>query len=269
MEINMIYLKTYFYVEHEIKFLVMNLIESYDHIDKFIICEHNRTHTGKPREFIFEKYRDQFPPELMDKVIYLPCDISEHTVEAYENEDDIHRINEPVMRSCFMTNLSFEDEDIVISVDADEIIYRESYPYIISEVNNNDVVRLNLYQFFYKTTYLWEGKDFTSPIASKYKVFKGQYPCNWRDVGRVVDKKVGCHFSWCMTPEQMVYKLHTYSHPRYRFCADKELLENAIKNKTYPFDPSIDFCIKEVNLNSEVLPSCIINQSPYLEKVPV
>ena len=63
-----IYLKTYFYVEHEIKFLIMNLIEAYDHIDKFIICEHNRTHTGQPRDFIFEKYKDRFPEEMMDRM---------------------------------------------------------------------------------------------------------------------------------------------------------------------------------------------------------
>ena len=264
-----VYLKTYFYVEHEIKFLIMNLIESYDYIDKFIICEHNRTHTGQPRDFIWEDHKDKFPPQLMDKVLYLPCDISEHTVEAYENEDAIHQVNEPVMRSCFMTNLSFDDDDIIVSVDADEIIYRDVWDYIISETKQKDLVRLNLYQFFYKMTYLWEGKDFVSPISAKYKVFKGQYPCNWRDVGPVLSKKVGCHFSWCMTPEEMVYKLHTYSHPRYRFCADEKLLKGAIKNKEYPFDPEVDFNIRELEINDEVLPRCVNDQSLYLEKVLV
>jgi len=247
----------------------MKLIESYNHIDKFIICEHNRTHTGQPRDFIFENHRDEFPKELMDKVIYLPCDISEHTVEAYEDEDAIHNINEPVMRSCFMTNLSFDDEDIIVSVDADEIIYRQSWEYIISEVEKKELVRLNMHQFFYKFNYLWEGKDFTSPIASKYKVFKHQYPCNWRDVGQILSKKVGCHFSWCMTPKEMVYKLHTYSHPRYRFCADETLLKKAIKDKTYPFDENVDFNIREIELNDEVLPTCITIQSQYLAKVLV
>ena len=223
-----VYLKTYFYVEHEIKFLIMNLMEAYNHIDKFIICECNRTHTGQPREFIFEEHRDKFPEELMDKVIYLPCDISEQTVEAYENEDAIHAINEPVKET--------------------------------------DLVRLNLHQFFYKMTYLWEGKDFVSPIAAKYKVFKHNYPCNWRDVGPILSRKVGCHFSWCMTPKEMVHKLHTYSHPQYRFCADEELLENAIKNKEYTFNPDEQFNIHELETNSEVLPECLRSQSQYLEK---
>jgi hypothetical protein len=252
-----VYLKTYFYVEHEIKFLIMNLVESYDHIDKFIICEHNRTHTGQPRDYIFEKYKDRFPEELMDKVLYLPCDISEHAVEAYNNEDAIHAVNEPVMRSAFMTNIDFDDEDVIVSVDADEIIYGESYNYILSEVERKDCVRLNLHQFFYKPTYLWKGIDFVSPIATKYKVFKGHYPCNFRDVGDVVSEKVGCHFSWCMTPDEMVYKLHTYSHPQYRSCADKKLLKGAIENKEYPFDESVDFQIEELHSDDDRLPKSL------------
>jgi hypothetical protein len=37
----MIYLKTYFYTEHKIKFLKLNLLETFNHIDKFIISEFN------------------------------------------------------------------------------------------------------------------------------------------------------------------------------------------------------------------------------------
>tara|TARA_Y100001963_G_C6701458_1_gene409706 strand:- start:203 stop:985 length:783 start_codon:yes stop_codon:yes gene_type:complete len=251
------YLKTYFYVEHEIKFLIMNLIEAYEHIDKFIICEFNRTHTGRPCEYIWQNHVDEFPAELMDKVIYLPMDISEAAVEAYNNEDAIHAINEPVMRSAFMKALQFQDDDIIVSVDADEIIYRDAYPYIFEEAEKKRCVRLNLNQFFYKLTYLWEDKDFVSPIAAKYEVFKNSFPCNWRDVGPVTEKKVGCHFSWCMTPEQMVYKLHTYSHPKYRFCAEKGLMEDAIANKIYPFDEGVDFRIKEVELDDPVLPQSV------------
>ena len=264
-----VYLKTYFYVPHEIEFLVMNLLESYNHIDKFIICECDRTHTGQPKEMIFDQYWDSFPKEVRDKIVYLPCRIGEYTVEAYENEDDIHNINEPVMRSFFMKLMSFQDDDIILSVDADEIIYRDAYDYIIKQTKEKDLVRFNLHQFFYKKTYLWEGKDFISPIAAKYKVFKNHFPCNWRDVGPVLPIKVGCHFSWCMTPKEMVHKLHTYSHPRYRFCADEDLLKNAIKNKEYPFDESVDFNIVELDPNHEVLPECLKSQLQYLEKALV
>ena len=64
----MIYLKTYFYTEHEFKFLKLNLIEGFNYIDKFIICEYNRTQTGEPREYIFEKNKHIFTDEELSKI---------------------------------------------------------------------------------------------------------------------------------------------------------------------------------------------------------
>lgn len=254
----MIYLKTYFYVEHEIKFLKMNLEESYDYIDKFIICEFNRTHTGMPRKFLNkDEIIKTLPQDKIDKVLYLQCDISKMTVEAYNNEQAIHSINEPVMRSAFMKLVDIKDEDIVISVDADEIIYRDSYKEILSGVEKENCIKINLNQFFYKINYLWENKDFIAPTAAKYKVFKNNFPCNWRYQGKLLDGKHGCHFSWCMTPEEMIYKLNTYSHPRYRNCANKKLLEDSIKNKIYPFDKKVEFKIKELPRNHIIMPKCL------------
>ena len=119
------------------------------------------------------------------------------------------------------------DSDIVISIDADEVIYNESVPYILDQVSKQGVVRLKLRQFFYKKTYMWKGKDFVSPIAAYCGVINPKFPNNWRDIGNITSDYVGCHFSWCMSVDQMIHKLYTYSHPRYRFCAKKELLEDA------------------------------------------
>ena len=51
----------------------------------------------------------------------------------------------------------------------------------------------------------------------------------------------------------MIHKLDTYSHPKYRFCADKDLLENAIQNKIYPFDAGVNFEIEELDKNSQLI----------------
>ena len=71
----MIYFKTYFYSQHEIPFLILNLRECYNYVDKFVICEFNYTHTGIKREYIWDQHKDKFPQELMDKVLYLQIDI--------------------------------------------------------------------------------------------------------------------------------------------------------------------------------------------------
>lgn len=250
----MIYLKTYFYTEHEIKFLKLNLLEAFDHIDKFIICEYNRTHTGESREFIFDKYKHLFTDAELSKINYLPCDISNETAYAKNDEELIHRVNEPIMRGYFVKQVSLEDDDIIISVDADEIIYEHMYPKIIDRVNTSGTTLLMLHQFFYKLNYHWINNNFTAPTAIKYGAFKNQYPCQLRYMGELLNEYVGCHFSWCMTPSEMVYKLQTYSHPRYRFCADIGLLDDAVKNKKYPFDTSVNFTINELSLDDAILP---------------
>jgi hypothetical protein len=249
------YLKTYFYVTHELPFIKANLIEAYSAIDFFIVCEYDKTHTGLSRQLIGrEKLFENLPSDLLDKVIYLPLEIGSYIKEAYNNEKLIHKINEPVMRSIFMKHIKMHDDDIVISVDADEIIYRDAYIKIFSNLEDMDVVQLKLHQFFYKKTYLWKNANFIAPVAAKYSYFKKKFPCNLRYEGEVMKDVAGCHFSWCMEVDEMIYKLHTYSHPQYRNCADRILLTEAIKNKTYPFDPNTDFQILEIPENSELLP---------------
>lgn len=252
----MIYLKTYFYVKHEIKFLKLNLIEAYEHIDKFIICEFNRTHTGRPTKdgYIFENYINEFPEKLRDKILYLKCDISKEVVEAYNDEPAIHRVNEPLMRGYFVKKINLNDDDIIFSVDADEIIYGYKYPQLIELVNKHNLLQLTMYQMFYKPNYLWEGYDWTAPNVSKYKVYKNEFPAQFRYDGHrglEYKEKIGCHFSWCMSIDEMIYKLHTYSHPGQRHCAKKEIMEDAVKNKKFPFDDR-EFKIQELNDNNTI-----------------
>lgn len=259
----MIYLKTYFYAPHEIDYIYLNLCESYDFIDKFIVCEYNVYHTGREKEYIFEDCLKNIPDDKNDKLLYLKCDIKNDTVVSDEHEI-ICTVNEPLMRGYFTKMVDLKDQDIIFSVDADEIIYSHMYPEIIYFIENSiPLTSLNLHQFFYKVNYLWENKDFVAPIASKYGVFKDRFPYAWRYDGGVYPEKAGCHFSWCMPVDAMLDKLDVYSHPEYRFCKDKELLENAVKNMEYPFSESESFDIRVLNIDDEndnhILPKSLLN----------
>ena len=254
----MIYLKTYCYTPHEIDFIIANLKECYPYIEKMIVCEFDINHTGVKRDFEYTDLKEKVPSNLRDKIDYHACEVFDITARAYEREDLIHSINEPVMRSYFTKLYDFDPLDIIISVDADEIIYGDSIEYIVQQVKMYHTVQLKLRQFFYKKTYLWSDKDFVSPIATYYKAINPKFPNNWRDIGRVITQEyVGCHFSWCMDVDDMIHKLDTYSHPRYRFCAKKNLLQDAIDNKTYPFDENVKFNIIELDQTSNLLPQSI------------
>ena len=50
----MIYLKSYCYNKHELAFIIANLIEGYDYIDKLLLYEYNFTHTGIPKNYELE-----------------------------------------------------------------------------------------------------------------------------------------------------------------------------------------------------------------------
>lgn len=251
-----VFLKTYFYAPHEMEFIVMNLLEM--PVDtKMILCECDIHHTGRPNEMLGHDYVfETIPEELHEKVLYVPCHVREFAVDAYNNENLIHQRNEPLMRSYFLKACSFlQPDDVIISVDADEVIYNQAYGDILQGVRQYGKVRLPLHQFFYHKNWLWKNKIFKSPVATQVK--NHTFPCNIRDEGRDVLGIVGCHFSWCMPVDAMIKKLHCYSHPKYRNCADRDILETAIRTKTYPFDPSVRFELEELDWTDERLPEIL------------
>ena len=251
-----IYLKTHCYVPHEIEWIKANLEECYPFIDKMIVCEYDVTCTGVKRDFQFSNMKDLIPARLHDKLDYHACSISNQTVEAYNDESKIRNINDPLMRSWFTKLYDFAPNDIIISIDCDEIIYGDKISYIVEQVQKHGSVCLKQHQFFYKKNYLWKNKNWESAIATYYSKINPKFPGNWRHGGHhITEEYVGCHFSWCMDVDAMIHKLHTYPHTvTYRFCAKRDILEDAIKNKKYPFDPGVNFNIEEISSDDERLP---------------
>jgi hypothetical protein len=246
-----VYLKTYIYAPHEVKFVRLNVREALHYVDKVIVCEFNRTHTGIEREFIFDQYLDMFSSDEREKILYLRCDISDQVTYA-KNADEAHE-NEHLMRGYFASQIDLHDSDIVISVDADEIIFSNSYKDILSHIGYfNKAVKLQLYQFFYRINYLWENEKFIAPTACQAGFYKGMYPAQWRYHGELLPKYVGCHFSWCMSADEMVKKIELYAHHHdYQHLSKRDILEEAIKHKTYPFDPNRDFRIRILDMHKD------------------
>lgn len=251
----MIYLKTIFSSPHEIKYLRLNLKESFDYIDRFIVCEYNRTHIGTERELIFKNYIGQFTEEENKKILYIAADISALAVDGRKDSAIAHK-NELIMRGYFASQIDLSDKDIVFSVDADEIIFKQCYDPIIDKLKKtywpfSQSLLLPMHQFFYRVNYLWEDLIFTHAVACKSSAFK-DYPSQWRDKGKKYSEIVGCHFSWCMSIDEMIQKLGMYAHHHeYAHLVKREILEDAVKNKKYPFEPGRDFKIRVLDINKE------------------
>lgn len=260
----MIYLKTIFSAPNEIKYLKLNLKESFIHIDKFVICEFNRTHTGEARDLVFDKYWDNFSEDEKKKIIYIGEDISKYTKFARDNQKFAND-NARIIRGYFVKKINLSKKDIIISVDADEIIYEQYYDEIFAELNKlkwwqKKSIVLQLNQFYYKANYYWENNKFVGPVVCRSGVYMNKYPNDWRYTGILYDKCVGCHFSWLLTIDEMIKKLNMYSHQStFGKYANREVLEDAVKNKKYPFDPNVDFKIRVLNIykDTEYYPKSI------------
>lgn len=253
----MIYLRTIFSAANEIKFIKLNLKESWNYVDKFIVCEYNYTHTGEKRDLIFNNYKDQFSDEEWKKILYLGIDISDEIVYAKDNRE-LSLKNNHIFLGNFVKHVDLDDEDIVFALDADEIISSQYYSDIITRLRRSKwpwqtkAIALPIRVFFYKINYLWEGKKYIAPIACKAKVYKNKYPGHWRYKGKLYPTYVGCHFSWCLSVDEMMKKLKVYAHQsEYGHFVKKEILEDAIKNKKYPFDPAVDFKIKVLDIYTD------------------
>lgn len=258
----MIYLKTIFSAPNEIKFLKLNLQESFPYIDKFIVCEYNRTHVGSPRELIFNNFINEFSEAERQKILYIGADISAYTASSKNNSRLTHA-NERLIRGYFASQMSLADADIIFSVDADEIIFGSSYEQILHSLSFwTPALKLRLHQFYYRINYLWEDNVFIAPTVCYAKYYKRKYPGQWRYDGRLYPEVAGCHFSWCLTVDEMIDKLGRYSHqPEYHQFANRAVLEVAVKDRTYPFDPSVPFHIRvlDIDIDRKYYPPTLYN----------
>lgn len=267
-----VYLKTLLTFEYELKYLLLNLDESMPYVDKVILCEANRTHTGEERSYIYDKLKSKIPDKFRSKIIYVKGDLSKDTTLSKSNGRIIHK-NEKIIRGFFTRHIKLYKNDIIFSVDTDEILYRKTYPILIQLLQNPGILgkayKLNLVQFFYKINYLWMDKDFIGPTACTGNFYK-LHPAQWRYHGKLYPEKAGCHFSWCMSVRDMIKKLAVYSHHQdYGHLAKKDILEEAIEKKTYPFNIHNDFRIATLNLNEckNIYPETLFDNLSLFEEV--
>lgn len=232
----------------EIKFVTMSCMESREIVDHVIIVEHNYTHTGKPKPYYFDKQVEKKLEELSGNkdIQILQVDLGDVIIQNASSKRDVH-LNEHLMRISFLDKFTLNDNDLIISVDADEVIYRKALATfkiidrILPSLHLN--FALLMHQFFYKPNYHWTNLRFRSSTIVRASILK-KNPKAIRDTKVLMPFWTGCHFSWQLEPAEMVQKLSNYAHsPEYIHLADEELLRKAVSNRTYPFDYGRKFLI--------------------------
>jgi hypothetical protein len=256
-----VYAKTIVSSAGELPFVLMNISELNELVDEFLVCESNITHTGESRNFSFLDAFESDLEKISDKIRPVRMNLEPYTSPWNDASEILHR-NEQEIRNGFTRYVKLKDDDIVISMDADEIIHTVRAKKFIKLLNRKVLPRtsyvLRLHVIIYKISYNWVNCKFQAPVICKAIHFMHQDSPQWRYSGARTILKSGTHFTWLMTPSDMVKKILKYSHRKENEqFANPEFLRKAIESKQYPFEPDRPFQILERNLNSRVYPKSL------------
>jgi len=224
----------YFNEDHIVD-LRLNILNEY--VDYFVISESTKTHQGKDKKINFDiKNFSKFEK----KIIFITADYKEkinfdkHTggespIEQHQRNSLINGIKDA------------SQEDLIILSDSDEIPDLTK----LSEIKKNKkFIVFSQKMFMYKLNLqnLDESNWMGSRITKKKNIRSMQelrnlkfkhYPF-WR-----VDKfnqqiiNGGWHFSYMQTPEQILYKIKSFSHGEYdnENLNEKKIMEKILENK--------------------------------------
>lgn len=136
----------------ELDLLELRLTELYDHVDKFVIVEANRTFQNTPKPFYFIEHMERFAPWL-DKIIhYTVADMPDDT-DAWGRE---RHQRDAIGRAV----ADADDNDIIFVSDLDEIIRPDTVDAIRNDTATS-VWGMRMPLFYFKFNYMLTTTDST------------------------------------------------------------------------------------------------------------
>lgn len=273
----MVYLKTIFTNIEELEFIKYQIEELNELIDKVILIEPSFHHNGRDKKLTGISYLNDLSDNIKKKLIYLVVPKIESI--RFSEKGEVHHRHETITRGFFYKQLKLKNKDIIISTDADEILYYDVIKKLLKEFKRQWIpikkVTFNLYQFFYKFNLYAPDHDFIAPgmyhFGSRF-LEKGFYLngyLNWRYSGDLYPEKAGVHLSWIQEEQSLVTKALNWSHSSELNLTSKQIklkLKEDLINYKYSFrTPEINLDkIKKENL-AKVLPKVLINNIDRIE----
>jgi hypothetical protein len=239
-----------------------------DVVDKFVIVESNKTHSGKPVPFRFEEIAKELELPL-EKIVYIPHHIHDapyleildidrtNAAGNKDNEASVQaRARERLQKDAVMQALHlFDDNDVVMYGDADEIIDPKHIRWV-SNVVARDTLKydaimkiplvflqgradLRVWDTSRNNWYPWNKAMFISTKAQimKYKISNLRcgncYPLKttWPHSHGQAIPEMGWHFAWMGSGETRKIKAQSFAHAHDKF---KEMeYEKGFEDKSY------------------------------------
>lgn len=238
-----------------------------DYVDEFIICESNKTQSGKPIEYGLRKTLEDLQiPQDKIRIIDLQIPNDDYLIvtdvdriNCYDgNDQNINSLNARVRERLQKDSLlkvvnEYDDDTIFIHSDIDEIIKPEALSWVVPIVRNSPdyIVKIPLAHLEGRADLRVFYKDSDSPkpwtgmfICTKQHLkratptqlrsnAKNPYPIGWLNHGGEQVQDLGWHFSWMGSAETRVIKSQAFTHHDDTF--------SFLENKKYTSDGTKKF----------------------------
>ena len=239
---------------NELDLLEIRFNTLYDHVDKFIIVESNKTHSGIPKEFNFENNKDKFT-DFLDKINYIkltdvPDDYSNlqytdnneynkivefvNTTIAFDKNTQPHYGRDFYQKEAIRFGLvDCKDTDIIISSDCDEIINPESIKRF--EDFNFDTRCYSADQDFYMYYFNVKNLNETPWYGSRVGLYKNVKDRSFNELRATNLSPIsngGWHFSYMGGVKKIKEKIQAYSAQDFNNPSVLNHLDNNIDNNT-------------------------------------
>ena len=195
---------------NELELLELRFMTLYDHVDHFVLVEAASSHSGKPKEFVFEQNQHMFE-KYMDKVRYVKCTLP-HTQENTPSFSSRHSWgNENYQRNAIMEGIKDSDpEDFIIISDLDEIPNPTGIMEGINDKHWEQFLmdqKLTYYYVNCKAGQNWHG---TAVLKRKLLVTPQRVRDTRHHPPRVVENG-GWHYSYLGGVEKIMEKMNSYA----------------------------------------------------------
>lgn len=226
----------------ELLYLRVNLLK--DHVDKFIIVESNKTHSGKPVERKFPEIARKLGLPI-EKIIYVEHDIPDtedleildidrrNAGENRNNKESVYaRVRERLQKDAVMMALQeFDKRDVFIYGDADEVIDPKHIKWLANMCHNhpNVIIKVPLVYLQGRADLRIHHRD-GRPVIWKRAMFFAtkeqlQYcklsnircgnislPVRFPTNEGVIQEDMGWHFAWMGNTSQRQTKADSFAH---------------------------------------------------------
>ena len=242
-----------FIFNNEIDLLELRLSILDDVVDKFVIIEGDKTFSGNSKESNFIAHRDRFK-KWEDKIIY----------KFFEMPDfDVSWDREIYSRNYYLSLPDFNDEDIIISSDLDEIPNPEAIRCVNDWIDdeNHFTFQMNFYMYYLNNfmTSNWFGTR-----VATYKYLKDKTVDDIREAtedesrisGPIIDNG-GWHFSYFGGEEMIKKKIESFSHTEHNNEQTKSNIESNLESNSDLFNRNVSF--KVIEMTEDEYPEYILN----------